>query len=474
VTDLLQRIENSIQNRKLLKRGQKILVAVSGGLDSMVLLHALEKLSARHKWKIAIAHFNHQLRGRASDEDEKLVIQTAKRLGLQFVVERGNVRSFARSETVSIEMAARIWRHAFLAPAARRLKISHIALAHHADDQVELFFLRVMRGAGGAGLAGMKWSAPSPADKKVTLIRPMLDFQKEELRKFARENKIRFRDDATNFLLDARRNRIRNELLPLLREKYQSGLAKTVLRLMEIVGAESDLAGELAEKWLKERQPDFEKLPIAVQRHVLQLQLRRVKLGIVTDFDLVEQLRKSAGQFVSISSGFSFRESIGKFVSVNSGLSVSRDMSGTLKFRARQTADFDPNELGLNLAGKAGRVNFNGVQVLWRFDAKNEFIHPKRKVTCEFFDAEKIGGKIILRHWRPGDRFQPIGLKSDVKLQDLFTNAKIPHERRRDLIIAEVAGGEIFWVEGLRISENFKITPETRRQLIWHWKIKVK
>lgn len=431
----------------------------------MVLLHTLKKLSTRHNWKIAVAHFNHKLRGRASDADEKLVIQTAKRLGLQFVVERGNIRSFARREKISTEMAARIWRHAFLAPAARRLKISHIALAHHADDQVELFFLRVMRGAGGDGLAGMKWSAPSPADKKVTLIRPMLDFQKEELRKFAQKNKIHFRDDATNFLLDARRNRIRNELLPLLRKKYQPGLGKTVLRLMEIVGAESDLVSELAEKWLKERKQDFEGLPIALQRRVLQLQLQRAKLGIVADFDLVEQLRKSAG----------------KFVSVSSNLSVSRDKNGGLKLREQQSAEFSANEIEVKLSGRVGDVSFGGTKFSWRFEngsrlrgdeaasAAQARGNSSHQLGLEFFDADKIGGKILLRHWRTGDRFQPIGLKSAAKLQDLFTNAKIPRERRRELIFATTTAGEIFWVEGLRISENFKITPKTKRRLVWSW-----
>jgi tRNA(Ile)-lysidine synthase len=107
-----------------------------------------------------------------------------------------------------------------------------------------------------------------------------------------------------------------------------------------------------------------------------------------------------------------------------------------------------------------------------KFSWKTKAESGKRKAEIhqEFFDAEKIGGEIILRHWRAGDRFQPIGLKSAAKLQDLFTNAKIPRERRRDLIVAEAAGGEIFWVEDLRISENFKLTPGTKRRLIWNWR----
>jgi tRNA(Ile)-lysidine synthase len=156
MTELLQRVEQNILNRQLFNRGQKILVAASGGLDSMTLLQMLQRISLRHAWKLTVIHFNHNLRGRSSDADERLVRKIAAMLELPFTVGRADVKEFAQKSKLSVEMAARKLRHDFFVRIARQRKISTVALAHHADDQVELFFLRLLRGAGGEGLAGMK------------------------------------------------------------------------------------------------------------------------------------------------------------------------------------------------------------------------------------------------------------------------------------------------------------------------------
>jgi len=450
---LLRRVENTIQDRRLLKRGERVLVAVSGGLDSMALLHTLHQLAPRHRWRLTVAHFNHQLRGHSSNADEKLVRKVAAAMKRPIRVEKTDVRRFAGISKLSIEMAARKLRHEFFARIAREHKIHTIALAHHADDQVELFFLRLLRGAGGEGLAGMKWRSPSPVAPEIMLVRPLLDLTKEELREFARENKIHFREDATNASLAVPRNRVRHELLPLLRRRYQPALAKTVLRLMEIVGAEAEVVGEMAEQWRKGRQPAFDFLPVAVQRRVLQFALE--ELGVPVDFDLVEQLRKSANRSVS----------------VNSTLSVLRDAAGVVKLRAGLAAtEFDDSYKTVKLMGRAGDTEVDGWQLTWRFEAGTNIVRPRGQNACEYFDADRVGGKITLRHWHSGDRFQPIGMKSAAKLQDLFTNLKIPRARRRELIVAVAENGEVFWVESLRIGERFKLTGQTRRCLTWRWR----
>jgi tRNA(Ile)-lysidine synthase len=474
VSELLERVENVVRERHLFAQGRKILAAVSGGVDSMVLLQALHSLAPAHRWQIVVAHFNHQLRGRASNADETLVRRTASRLGCDCVVGRADVKQAAARAKVSVEMAARKLRHEFLARTARRRRISTIALAHHADDQVELFFLRLLRGAGGEGLAGMKWRSPSPADPSISLARPLLDCSKAELLAYARKQRVPYREDATNAATDILRNRIRHELLPLLRKQYQPGLDRVVLRLMEIAGAESAFVSDAADRFRHGRNRrftkvrnelaasagDFSDLPVALQRKVLQQQL--AGLGLQPEFELIEGLRREPARELS----------------VGAGLRVSRDAAGKVHRREELAGEFDPSEMTVKLSSPAGRAQFGPGIFRWRLELMRIFRRPPKPAAVrssaarEYFDADKVGGEIVLRHWRPGDRFQPIGLKSVAKLQDLFVNAKIPASRRRQLVLAATKAGDIFWVDGLRIGEQFKLTPQTRRKLVWEARLR--
>jgi tRNA(Ile)-lysidine synthase len=371
------------------------------------------------------------------------------------VTKRAAVKRHARQRKLSVEMAARQVRHQFLARAALACGAGAVALAHHADDQVETFLLRLLRGAGGESLGGMSYRSPSPADPRVELIRPLLGCRRSALRDFAQAGKVDYREDSTNVKTDFLRNRIRHELLPLLRAQFQPALETTVLRTMELIGTESAYVGELARCWLaRQRRQPFARLHVALQRRVLQSQL--LALGVAPSFELIEALRLAPD----------------KAVMAEPGWQVRRTAKGAVRLGRVKIVKFDPRHLTVALAGPAGRVTFGPLGLEWALKplAPGAWQGPVPEPRRERFDADKVGSPVHLRHWQPGDRFQPIGLRQACKLQDLFVNLKVPRAERHLRVLATTRQGVIFWVEGLRINEQFKLDGGTRQCLEWRWR----
>lgn len=354
-------------------------------------------------------------------------------------------------------MAARDVRHEFLARTALRLGIRSIALAHHADDQVELFFLRLFRGSGADGLGGMRWRGRSPSHRDVVIVRPLLDLQKTDLRAWAKDEGVRYREDASNASRDIERNRIRHELLPLLRRRFQPALQRTVARVMDMARMDSECLNALAERFLDSKRKSFSRLPVALQRRCIQLQLQRS--NIRAEYELVERLRTGGG----------------KQVMVSEAKILALDRNGRLEVKQaaeipRRSIEANSAAMGMKLDVESGAGRFGGLAFRWRVERAGRGVPSKKGTRTEFFDADRLGLRIILRQWRAGDRMQPIGMASSVKLQDLFTNLKIPRGERHKLVILTTRSGEVVWVEGMRISERFKLQSGTTRRLRWQWK----
>jgi tRNA(Ile)-lysidine synthase len=451
VRDLVSHINESICRRQLIPKAAHLLAAVSGGVDSMVLLEILRRLAPLYGWTITVAHLNHRLRGRSSDADERLVKNTARGLGLKLITGSAEVRQLAARKKISVEMAARELRHRFLARTARRCGANRLVLAHHADDQIELFFLRLFRGAGPQGLCGMQWTAHSPGDAALRLVRPLLDISKAELEQFARGEGVPFREDSSNRSTDILRNRIRHELLPLLERRFQPALRKVILRQIEILRDEAELHEKAASAWLAgRRKADFEKMPVALQRRALHRQV--LGLGAMADFDLIEKLRLSETA-----------------VNVSRGLALVRSRNGDVRKQSRRSLAFVAGRKSVALRRVGTSGEFDGLVWHARPEPCTGRV-PLKRAGTEWFDADRVGKRVILRHWRKGDRFHLIGMHKPVKLQDLFVNLKVPATERRKRVVATTAGGELWWVEGLRMAEPFKIRPETRQALKWQWR----
>lgn len=446
------KLEEVLRHGRLLPARSRLVVGVSGGLDSSLLLVVLRELSERWHWVLHVAHFNHQLRGRASVDDERFVRSLAKRMGLSFFRGEAAVAGEAERRKVSLEVAARDCRHSFLADVAHQVGAKRVVLAHHADDQAELLLIRLLRGSGVSGLGGMRLQSVSPVDKKVRLVRPMLGFSRAELEGEARRRRLRWREDASNKELEPLRNRVRQLLMPRFREVAQGEVLGVLGRTMEMLRDESDfIAGELVLWRERVRELGWGKVPAAIQRRLVVEQL--IRAGVAPEFDLVERLRSEPGKVWS--------------VGVDRG--VLLESSGELVMKRNQRVAFREDRQQFVLAGPRGRLDFGSRSVRWRVVAKarGSDWRSYNKVGREVFDAERLGESVVLRYWVPGDRFAPIGLGASARLQDLFVSAKVPARLRRSMLVAQSAAGEIFWVEGLRIGEWGRVTQSTRRLLIW-------
>jgi tRNA(Ile)-lysidine synthase len=242
----------------------------------------------------------------------------------------------------------------------------------------------------------------------------------------------------------------------MLVKQYQPALRRTTLRLMDILSAEAEFITQTAEAWFRKKsRAPFEPLPAAIQRRCLQLGL--FKLGLDVDFDLVERLRAAADQPVA----------------VNPQTSVCRDAAGQVRLRPTAPIAFNPRRLTVDLTRKSGMVVFGRLKISWEIQGRGQGLlsASERTAGTEYFDADKVGPSIVLRHWRRGDRYQPIGMTSSVKLQDLFCNQKVPRAERHWRVIAATTRGELVWVQGLRIAELFKLDKGTVRRLKWDWQI---
>lgn len=271
----------------------KVLIAVSGGADSLALAELMINSRRRFGLEVSIAHFEHGLRGQDSLDDAAFVKAYAQSRGIEFIGGQGDVKAYAAAKKVSVETAARTLRYEFLS----EQNFDAIALAHHADDQAETVLMRLLRGSTSTGLAAMKFRTLS--DDYGLLIRPLLRFRKCELEDFCRRRNLMPRLDATNFELDATRNKIRLELIPTL-ETFNPALVETLCRLAEVTAAESDFIDAQADKVfpvvIKGKsivRVEFIKLPTVLQRAVIKKFLEQVT-GSIKDFGFVhfEGVRK--------------------------------------------------------------------------------------------------------------------------------------------------------------------------------------
>lgn len=465
------RVRRFIREHQLWAPGARVLVGVSGGPDSTCLLVALAALRTSLRFELSAAHFDHRLRGsRAATREQRFVRSLTETLAVPLQCGDGDVRAHAKRRRRSLEEAARELRYRFLANAARAAGCDAVAVGHTRDDQAETVLLHLLRGSGLRGLAAMAPSSAWPVARRGNtprLVRPLLGLSRDDTESCCREAGLDPLQDPSNRSRSHLRNRIRSELLPLLRD-YNPRIDDALLRLASAASDDIELLEGLAAEALIGsatlglgeppttvllQRGRLRSLPPALQRHAVRLATVRL-LGDargLSDRHVRAILRANDGP-------------TGARLDLPRGLraEVTRDAIALATAAPLRIEALPDGETTLPAPGVA---RFGP----WRFEAKLLARPPRDLASASdrytaFLDAEACGERLSLRRRRPGDRFQPLGLSRPKKLQDFFVDAHIPRAQR-DAVPLLCAERGIAWVIGQRPSEWAKVTAATRRVL---------
>jgi tRNA(Ile)-lysidine synthase len=463
--NVLRNTEQTIIEEKLLEHGDKVLAAVSGGPDSVALLHILHQFSEQWGLQIVVAHVNHQFRGEESDREAETVGEIAKRLDLPCEIAVINLPEYIRRNAVNAQDAAREKRYEFLLEAARKHNAGKIALAHHADDQAETVLMRLIRGTGPSGLCGI----PVRRDLNGTeIIRPFIRIYKEEIIRYCHGHHLEYCKDSSNDSRKYFRNQIRLDVLPFLL-RYNEQLPLSLNRLAQLACDEDDyLAGE-AKRLFNEMvdcnpdgcffsRKDFLTLHVALQRRLIKLILYYLSPHTPSwDYLKIETVRSSVSYEPSgnmsfdVSAGIRFRKEYD-----NIGLIQKKECSSTADYTYVLDAipdTLDAADLGFVMTFKIlefGEVNLAA-------------LHPEPNEAL--FDLDKLMLPVTIRNRKDGDRIELLGMEGSKKLKDLFIDLKIPASRRNKIPVLTDSNGNILWIAGVRRSRHALVSERTRRFL---------
>lgn len=479
--DMVQRVKQTILRHRMLSPGP-VVVGVSGGADSVALLHILRQLAGELGLSLHAAHLNHQIRGDEADADAAFVADLARRWDVPVVVESADVPALAKRRKLAIEEAARQARYAFLLKVARQVGAPAVAVAHHADDQVETVLMHLLRGAGLAGLRGILpvsdltrlrvGDSAHRAGPAVRLVRPLLEVTKDEILAYCQDNSLPFRFDRSNLDQTYFRNRIRYDLLPIL-ETYNPNI-RQVLRRTAVVAADdyAFLAARLGEAWhrvlldagegwLAFDLRAWRELPKSLQRGVLREAVRRLRqtlrnINWVHIENALEVLNtKETGASATLPRGLAAAISYDRFYIADAAWSPPPDAP--------------------QLAGEALQVPVPGRAVLpdarWAvetviLDGPPDHAARNPDPWQVWLDAAAAGRDLTLRPRQPGERFAPLGMDGRTKqVSELMTNAKVPKEWRANWPLL-CSPSHVLWVVGLHVDERAALTAETE-SVLW-------
>jgi tRNA(Ile)-lysidine synthase len=475
-----KRLADFIKSNGLLGPAEKILLAVSGGADSVALMYAMHTLKAEGiiNIKLLCAHINHQLRGTQGDLDEEFVVTRAKKLELSATTRHIDVHGFARLKKLSIETAARHLRMGTLIDIAKSNNCSRIATAHQKNDNAETILQRLSRGTGFRGLGGI-WPERVFADQ-IKFIRPLMCFRRDEIVGYLQQRNLKWRRDHTNADCTYRRNYIRHRLMPALQQEFSGSIVEQLSQLAQSARGYYSIVCERANKvWQGLADCDAEKTVLDLKQFMtepqpVKIELIRRSLANINcgERDLTQGHYQGILRLAKQNVTGSPRDSIRRKMELPGGFAVMCEYENLTFSNSRVgLAPLVSNEPATDHVVTIeipGQTEFEKFLICAIVHEKNEVDFEKFKTSktdsIEFFDLEKIKPPLIVRYRCPGDRFVPLGQNRNKKIGKFLTAQRIPFELRRKVFV--VADGEkIIWVWPVRISEQSKITDQTQKIL---------
>ncbi|MCL1868020.1 MAG: tRNA lysidine(34) synthetase TilS [Paludibacter sp.] len=436
---MLQKIAAFIDKNNLLQRSGTVIVALSGGADSVSLLDILIKL----QYKCVAAHCNFQLRAEESQRDEQFVRQLCSRKDITLFVKKFETEQFSRAKNISIEMAARELRYRWFEQLLVQTNAQAIAVAHHNDDNIETFLLNIIRGTGLKGLCGI-------SARNGNVVRPLLNISRTDIENYVKVNRLDFVTDSTNFENNFKRNKIRNEVLPLM-QTLNPSVRNTILEEINI---------------FKGIYKTYENAVENIKNQTVEIENNTVKIHIDK---LLEQKNPTDILFEIVKNyGFNFTqtENIIAAVSSTSGktfYSEKHKLITDRKFIFIKEKELNKDENKYLIHSDCEEI-INPIYLKFKkYIKENDFIVIKNKNTIQI-DYDKITFPLELRKWKTGDCFYPFGMKTRQKLSDFFINNKLSVLDKNDVWLL-VCGEKIVWIVGLRADNRFRIDKKTQKIL---------
>jgi len=445
-----QKVLKNIIDNALIDPGDNVLIALSGGVDSVFLFFFLNKFSRRLKINIGCFHLNHNLRGKESKNDEEFCNNLAAQNNITFFSSSKNIKLFSKRKGISLEEAGRIIRYKELEKCARKNNYNKIATAHHLNDNTETVLLNIIKGAGLKGLAGIPM-------KRNNIIRPLLCLSKEEIVNYLDSKKNHYCIDNSNLENDYQRNYLRNKIIPLIKNRLNPQFDSAVFRMTAVVKSLSTLIEQKIDKAISSA--------VVYKKNQIKIYLNELN-ELETGFH---------GEFLKQLINKYFRVEL-EHQNIDDLIKLAKNQAGKKNYLKGNLIAVKERDYLLIVSGqhrvkkmvpvqlKPGESKKIEDHVLSISEVRKSLVTYKQSSNVEYVSGDNLKNNLIIRKWQRGDRFYPLGMKNAKKVSDFLNEQKIEAFRKKENLVL-INSGNIVWVVGLRIDDRYKITEKTKKVL---------